>query len=217
VSRSLCGSIRRFRINRTVIVALPASVMGRVALAAALGLVVGPVPRLWAQAPADHELDAVPCRALSTVRAELIRFPDGMINVSVLLPSIESVPPPLWRRMAHSGEVSLLMEGSPRTNESNKAAVNRRIGSGAVRLAGHSSDLEPVGIRITKEGAVRLAWYRRTEREALAILADAKGRQEWLAIRMLIPDFWTSKTWEGLRASLHRAGMTHLQVLSGDP
>lgn len=217
MSRSLCGSIRQFRIKRAVIVTLPASVMGRVALAAALGLMMGPVPRLRAQPPADEEPGSIPSRALSKARAELIRFPDGMINVSVLLPDIESVPSSLWRRMAHSGEISLLTEGSPPANESNRAAVNRRIGSGEVRLAGHSSDLEPVGIRIAKGGAVRLAWYHRTEREALAILADAKGRQERLAIRMLIPDFWISKTWEGLRASLHRAGMTHLQVLSGDP
>ena len=79
------------------------------------------------------------------------------------------------------------------------------------------SELEPIGVQVTEEDQVRLAWYDRTEDQGVAILADGRAADEEFSLRILIPNPTDTDDWWGLQAALSQAGIRRVQILSGNP
>ncbi len=151
----------------------------------------------------------------STVRGELVRFPDARVNVSVFVADVESIPSSLWDRISRAGNVAFFGGGSPEVNET----VRSRTASAAsgLRVVDDPSNLDPVGVQVTESGQIRLAWYGTDEEEGVRILADARAADDQFSLRILIPNPTETDDWWGLQARLSQVGIRRVQILSGDP
>ncbi len=151
------------------------------------------------------------------LRGELVRFPDARVNVSVFAPTIESVPQALWNRIGQARQVFFLGKGSPGVNEELRVRIAQLPGIERVTVVQDPSELEPVGVQVTGEDLIRLAWYDRSEDQGVAILADARAADEQFTLRILIPNPTDTDDWWGLQADLSQAGIRRVQILSGRP
>ena len=174
----------------------------------ALSVLPFAVHPLWAQIVPAGE---------GTLRGELVRFPDGSVNVSVFAVDAEAIPPSLWNRLFQAKEVSFLGGGSPEVNESLRIRLAELSGLTTVSVVQSPSELEPVGVQVTKDDQIRLAWYDRTEDQGVAILADGRAADEQFALKILIPNHTRTDDWWGLQAALSKAGIRRVQILSGRP
>ena len=174
----------------------------------ALSIVSVAVPQVRAQTVLE---------AGSTLRGELVRFPDGSVNVSIFASVASGIPQSLWNRIGLAREVSFFPGGSERVGEEIRAQIAALPGGVSVRVVQSSSELEPIGIQVTGEDQIRLAWYDRTEDQGVAILADGRAADEEFALRILIPNPTDTDDWWGLQAALSKAGIRRVQILSGNP
>ncbi len=174
----------------------------------ALSIVSLAVPQVRAQTVLEGE---------STLRGELVRFPDGTVNVSVFASVASAIPESLWSRIGLAREVSFFSGGSEGVGEEIRARIAALPGGVSVRVVQSPSELEPIGVQVTEEDQVRLAWYDRTEDQGVAILADGRAADEEFSLRILIPNPTDTDDWWGLQAALSQAGIRRVQILSGNP
>jgi hypothetical protein len=153
----------------------------------------------------------------ATLTGELVRFPDASVNVSVFSPNLESIPLELWERVADSETVALLPGGDSGTNDGMEPRIRELLGGARVLVVTEAADLEPVGVQVTPENRIRLAWYGLSEQEGVAVLADARAVDAFFSLRILIPNPTDTEDWWGLQAALSQAGIRRVQILSGRP
>ena len=144
----------------------------------ALSVLPFAVHPLWAQLVPSGE---------GTLHGEL-RFPDGSVNVSVFAVDVEVIPPSLWNRLSQAKASSFLGGSSPEVNESLRVRLAELSGLTIVSVVQSPSELEPVGVQVTKDDQIRLAWYDRTQDQDVAILADGRAADEQFALKILIPN-----------------------------
>ena len=167
-------------------------------------------PPATLQAQTDSE-------GVPVLRGELVRFPDGRINVSIFSPGLEPIPTSLWSRIGSAGGMAFLPEGGSEWDEAVLLHLRAILSDAGVRLVEAPSELPPVGVQITPEGALRLAWYDLEESEGVAILADGRAADPLFTLRIMIPNATETDDWWGLQAALSQAGIRRVQILSGRP
>ena len=148
---------------------------------------------------------------------ELVRFADGMVDVSVLATGVGAVPPSLWRRAARGVPVGFHAGGSPAANEAAREEVAGVVGSGSLEESDGSGEAASVQIAVTAEDRLRLDWHGFTEEEAVRILAVAREADGAFSLTIRIPDPTETTDWWGLQAALSQAGIRRVRILSGDP
>ena len=162
------------------------------------------------------EAQSIPAEE-AVLRGELVRFPDARLNVSVFAGDAESIPLSLWGRIGEARDVSFFGGGSTEVNESVRTHLSKLPGIETVNVAGDPSELAPVGVQVTEDDEIRLAWYGLTEGQGVAILADGRAVDERFTLRILIPNSTDTEDWWGLQAALSQAGIRRVQILSGRP
>lgn len=153
----------------------------------------------------------------ATLEGELVRFPDGRVNVSIFSPGIETVPPSVWARIEREASVALLQGGGAELNEAVFRHLSAILPGERLRSIDDPSELDPVGVQVTPEGTLRIAWYDLDESEGVAILAAGREVDPLFTLRILIPNPTETEDWWGLQAALSQAGIRRVQILSGDP
>lgn len=148
---------------------------------------------------------------------ELVRFADGVVDVSVLATGVGAVPPSLWRRAAEGVRIGFHAGGSPAANEAARGQVASVLGSGSLEEADGSGEAASVRIAVTPDDRLRLAWRGLTEEEAVGILAVAREAEGAFLLTIRIPEPTDTTDWWGLQAALSQAGIRRVRIVSGDP
>jgi hypothetical protein len=154
----------------------------------------------------------------SSLRGDLVRFPDARVEVSIFAETSGDIPESLWERIRVAGTVSFLAAGSPEVNDAAWNRLRGTVGVDNVLIVSDPSALTPLGVEVDGQDGIRLVWRRLAEEEGVAILADARAADEAFALRILIPDpTIESEDWWGLQAALSRVGIRRVHILSGSP
>ena len=148
---------------------------------------------------------------------ELVRFADGMVDVSVLATGVGAVPPSLWRRAAERVSVGFHAGGSPAANDAAREEVAGVVGSGSLQELDVSGEAASVRIVVTADDRLRLDWHGLTEEEAVGILAVAREAEGAFSLTIRIPEPTDTMDWWGLQAALSQAGIRRVRIVSGDP
>ncbi|MDE0082836.1 MAG: hypothetical protein OXT72_09335 [Gammaproteobacteria bacterium] len=148
---------------------------------------------------------------------ELVRFTDGVVDVSVLATGVGAVPPSLWRRAADGVSVGFHAGGSPAANTAAREQVADAVGSGLLEEVDGPGGAASVRIAVTADDQLRLNWHGLTEEEAVGILAVAREADGAFSLTIRIPDPTYTTDWWGLQAALSQAGIRRVRIVSGDP
>ena len=148
---------------------------------------------------------------------ELVRFADGMVDVSVLAAGVGAVPPSLWRRAAEGSPVGFHAGGSPAANEAARDQVAGVLGSRPLEEPDGSGEAASVRVAVTADDHLRLDWHGLTEEEAVGILAAGREADGAFSLVIRIPDPTYTTDWWGLQAALSQAGIRRVRIVSGDP
>ena len=156
-------------------------------------------------------------RADPRLRGELVRFADGVVDVSVLATGVGAVPPSLWRRAAEGVSVGFHAGGSPAANAAAREQVADVVGSGLLEEVDGPGGAISARIAVTADDRLRLNWHGLTEEEAVGILAVAREADGAFPLTIRIPDPTHTADWWGLQAALSQAGIRRVRIVSGGP